>query len=304
MKKFPLLSPALFGICFLAAAPLQSATLIHDTFAVDSYHNQDLNNQKSAWYNSGASSTINDSNDGALKINTATGNMPGIISYFATPKSPTQLAQIGDSLSVSLKFSLEVRGTISSGGDMFRFSLFNSGGSRVYNDNHGLSNAAFTSYRGYTAYLDVTGQKTQDPIGLRLRDTDGSGLVNNGSHPNKIPERGGNRESEGAMYFASNVDYTATYTITRESNSTLKIDMKIEGGSLTGYSMTWTGITDGYADQGFDTFAIVLGNAATFNSITLKEFIITSSTIPEPSSAVVLVGLFAIATVFGIRIRQ
>lgn len=305
MKHTTRLLLSAFGLPALAAVSLQAVTLISDSFAANYHLTQDLANQKSAWYFSAASTNLDDSADGSLKFTTsATDGIQSVVTYFSD--TPVSLVNTGDSLSVSLKFSGYVTGT----GEL-RLSFFNSGGQRADADGQGSWNNKFTAYRGYTTYAD-TRLNSRDPLALLLRNTNDVTIVSGSSHKGTtdingtlIP-RGGTQSSFNS--FANDVDYTATYTITRTSETSVSITMSLSGGTLSGYSYTWTEIASDYADAGLDTFVITTGNKFTFDHLTLKQAVVSfSPAIPEPAGMAAVLGsasLLAFACYAGFRYRH
>ncbi|AHF94172.1 hypothetical protein OPIT5_07580 [Opitutaceae bacterium TAV5] len=290
------------GLPALAAASLQAATLVSDSFAANSHLTQDLANQKSAWYFSAASTNLDDSADGSLKFTTsATSGIQSVVTYFSD--TPVSLANNGDSLSVSLKFS----GYVTEIGEL-RLSFFNSGSQRVDADGLGSWNSKFTAYRGYTTYAD-TRLNSRDPLALLLRNTNDGTIVNGSSHQGTT-DTGGNPIPRGGVQsasndFANNVDYIATYTITRASADTVSITMSLTGGALTGYSYTWTEIASDYANTGLDTFVITTASQFTFDSLTLKQATITfTPAIPESSTTAAMLGVATLALVFGAAVLR
>jgi hypothetical protein len=223
-----------------------------------------------------------------------------VLTYF----TPASLSNVGDSVSMSLKFSATFTGTPSTwGANLFGFGLYDSGGSRISADGLGGTGGSGSPFSGYTGYRVAVRPRVntaQSPFdgGLRARTGDSATLGNNGAHT-EVTGGGAGGTTGTARTFVSGIEYNITWTITRTDANSLSILFEV--GGLSGYSHTWS-VASTYIT--FDTFAITLSNQNIFDSITLTDVSITSnSVIPEPKTAAVLLGLGVLAIGAGLRRR-
>ncbi|WP_157837272.1 hypothetical protein [Geminisphaera colitermitum] len=221
-----------------------------------------------------------------------------VLTYFTS----ASLSNVGDSVSLSLKFSATFTGTPSTwGANLFGFGLYDSGGSRISANNLGATGGTGNPFSGYTGYRVAVRPRvttTQSPFdgGLRVRTGTSATLGNNGAHT-EVTGGGVGGIMGTARTFVSGTEYDVTYTITRTDASTLSISFGI--GGLSGYSHTWS-VASTYTT--FDTFAITLSNQNIFDSITLTDVNISSNTfIPEPKTMAALLGLGVLMIAIGIR---
>lgn len=243
--------------------------------------------EPSTWYSAGTAGTPVD--NGGLQFvtngdtTTGGGGLQHILTYF----SPASIANVGDSVGVSMSFSGVRIGT--PGSVALGFAFYNSGGNQIAANELSQQNAAFNAYRGYRVGTRPVTNVGDAPFELRARTGNSNALANTGTaHPTVI---GGGGEVLGTQRgIESNILYDLSYVITRTGENSLSVALSIVGGTLAGYSETWT-ITGTEANPlftDFDTFAITLGSANNFSSLTLYDVSITS--IPEPKTAGVLVG--------------
>lgn len=245
--------------------------------------------EPTTWYSAGTAGTPVDGGGLQFVTNgdttTGGGGLQHILTYF----SPASVANVGDSVGVSLTFSGVRIGSPTN--VALGFAFYDSGGNQISANELGQqSGSTFNAYRGYrVSARPVTGAGAE-PFELRGRTGNNNALANTGTAHATLIGTGGDVLG-AARGIESNTLYNVSYVLTRTDADTISVAFSIVGGTLAGYSETWT-ITGTEANplfDTFDTFAISLGSASNFSSLTLYDVSITS--IPEPKTAGALVGL-------------
>lgn len=247
--------------------------------------------EPTTWYSAGTAGTPVADDGLQFVTNGDTTSGGGGLQHILTYFSPTSIANVGDSIGVSLTFSGVRIGTPTT--YHFGFAFYNSGGNQISANALGQQDPAFSAYRGYRVGTRPVTNAGNEPFELRGRTGNNNALANTGTAHATLIGTGGevlgtNRGIE------SNTLYNVSYVLTRTGENTLSVALSIVGGTLVGYSETWT-ITGTEANPlftEFDTFAISLGSVNNFSTLTLYDVSITS--IPEPSTAAALLGLGAL----------
>ena len=209
-----------------------------------------------AWYCSSSGSLLNVASQ-ALKLTPGSATSRHATAYF-----PRQLLSEGESLTLSFDFSVTAPANVSSG---LRFGLFDSEGSTNYL-NADTDNADVT-YTGYAAFTNLA-PSSSNPLSLRRRDASGSGtaLITQTTDYSILGSAGGPTTT-----FSPGVTYHATLSITQSGSSTADIKVLIEGGGLSGYTLSRS--DSGTAPQ-FDNVTLALyasGGVAPATDITVDN---------------------------------
>ncbi|MDR1280352.1 MAG: PEP-CTERM sorting domain-containing protein [Opitutaceae bacterium] len=260
--------------------------------------------EPTTWYYSGPTSAVTSGEDGVTFTTKATTDYPsGSIRHVLTYFTPTILANAGDSLSVSQTFS----GTFTNSPANYAFNLafYDSGGSQIsqngLSQNGGGASAGnpFNDYTGYRVGIRAQSHASTNPFELSARPGSNSVLGSTGAHTN--PTTGG---PAGSTALTSGTSYGITYTITRIDSGNLGISISVTGAGLgDNYRGSWT-VASTYTT--FDTFAITIGSAGSFDSITLSNVQITSNTtaVPEPSAVALFLGAGGLIAALAFRGRH
>lgn len=227
------------------------------------------------WYSSGSAGTPVEG--GGLQFATdgdttqSGGGIQHILAYFP----PVTLTNVGDSITVSLAFSGVRIGTPTS--INVGFGLYDSGGKRISSNGRGQQHPAFHSYRGHRVGMRLVSAAREKPFDLRARTGDSAVLANTDTaHPLVLGT--GGKVLGAARGVESHIRYDVTYAITRTGADTLDVAFSVVGGSLAGYSETWT-VSDfgGHPLLTYDTFAISLRSAKILSSLILHGVTITTA---------------------------
>lgn len=259
------------GVAFLvlSGASLRATVLLDDTFTDGSRTDQNLTSS-AAWYSSGNASTLTVVSNALVSASGTTARQA--IAYFTN--TGVQALGIGDSLSVS--FSMAE--TAFSSTSIFRFGLFNSGGTRVSADSTGNSNAAFTNYTGYSLFTSPT---SNQPTGTTLRYRSVADPSLFGTTQNVALT--GNTST---LNLTDSAPYNFTLTITNTGASTVTINALVKDSSNTATLMNFTATDSTNHFTNFDTFAFYGANGATTAAtITLDNVLVTyTAAVPEPGT--------------------
>lgn len=271
-----LLPGILLGLA-AASLPARAATIVPDT-----------------WYSTGSAGTP--AQGGGVEFVTNVGSgLQSILTYF----EPASLSNIGDSLSVSLTFSAQFD-TMSNSEYPLSFGFFDSGGTQIAANNLGANGgtpSAFDAYHGYRVAMN-TFSRNQSPIRLQARSGTGPALPSGIAY-----ESLGNGGTSGKATLEADTLYNMTYTITRKDANTLDVTFSFTGGNApAGYNGSWSvaSTSNGFTTS-FDTFAVMLQSAGTFDTLTFHNVSITTpDAIPEPSTVAVM-GMGGLMLMAGLR---
>lgn len=248
------------------------------------------------WYSAGSAGVAQE--EGAIRFatneNTAgTGGIQHVLTYI----EPVSLSNIGDSINVSLSFSAGSVGSVTTG-HILGFAFYDSGGSRISANGLGQNNTLFSGYRGYRAATRTLADSGR-PFEFRARSAGNNALGNTGTaHATSFGTSG----PSTSVKFLADTLYHVDYGLTRTADG-LDITFEITGGSLASYVGSWSvASTDSAFYTTFDTFAISLGSANVFSSLTISDVSIT--VVPEPATAATLLGVCAVALTLGARRRR
>jgi len=237
--------------------------------------------EPTTWYSSGPADTPVEG--GGLQFDTKTSSgIQNILTYF----DPVSLSAPGDSLNLSLTFSAKIH--YAATGTPFRFALYDSGGKQISDNGLGQNNSAFNAYRGYRVGVGIKESSSDNAFELRPRSANETALGGGTSHPAAL----GGYTGATSSNLASDTLYNASYTITRTDANTLAISISITGGALSDYNGSWSvsSTSDPFYTT-FDTAAIMMNSNGLFDSLTLYNVSITStSSIPEPATVALLLG--------------
>ena len=286
---------AVLALAAFATALPAATTLVDDTFADGSSHNQDIANNSLVIYSgrSGNAAYPRTSAVGSLTIGPMTsGSSEAFFGYFtgtqATVTGSTlypapstiggawsnmtnQSLEVGDSLEVSMVVNFT--GLVS--GQSAAFGVLDSKATRRVGALTGGHNAAeFADDTGYSLQIFTSGSSTTPlPIGKRdLSLTVSTSTTNNmfnnmAAFPNLTAFGSGN--ASAIQPLSSGVDYTITYTIQRTAADTNVITASIAGSDLTAYQAQATDTSS--INTTFDSFALRWSGNAFTSSATLKR---------------------------------
>lgn len=248
--------------------------------------------EPTTWYSAGTAGTpvVGDGlqfvTNGDTTSTVGAGGIQHILTYF----SPASIANVGDSIGISLTFRATGVSTTTSLGVGFAF--YDSGGNQISANGLGQNNAAFSAYRGYRVAARPQTNAGGTPLELRGRTVNNTALANTTSHAYVIGS--GGETSVSQRNIASNTLYDVSYVLTRTAEDTIGVAFSLVGGSLAGYNGSWSiaSTVENPLFTTFDTFAISLNSASVFSTITLYD--VSIAAIPEPSTAAALVGLGAL----------
>lgn len=254
----------------------------------------------STWYS--AESAGAPTTDDGIKFTTNSGGFQSMLTHFG----PSDLATVGDTLSVSLQFSGELGTNSENSQYPFAFAFYNSGGNQIsanelgQNGNRGTGDPSpYNEYRGYRVDVNTARRPSQSPIRLLGRSGEDIALASNNAHTSSFGGRG-----SAPRTFISNSLYSVNYNITRTDSDTLKISFSVTGEGLTSTgdvaALVYTGEWDIVSSSAgftttFDTFAITLSGVNTFDSLTLYHVTISGPAIPEPATVTALMATAALA---------
>tara|TARA_R100000027_G_scaffold61790_2_gene53425 strand:- start:7364 stop:8215 length:852 start_codon:yes stop_codon:yes gene_type:complete len=266
--------------CYYTAIPLLAMSsvtslnanvLLDENFTPGERLDQDLPDS-SAWYtayNGGSSDA-----SGSL----VTDSNRYVISYFTDSGSPASLSMVGDSIDVSISFSLDTPTASTTG---FRIGLFDSGESRISADNAGFRNSTFEDYTGYGAFLNL-----QAPTAMRIEERE-AGISDQLINGNEAFT-----DHTGDVGTGTNFVSGETYTL--EMNLLLTaggVQVSVGIDTISGYAYSYLDTSGLKTD--FDTI-VVFGNSS-MDAFTIEQ--VTVEAIPEVSSAALATGLVAFSLV-------
>lgn len=271
-----------------AQTPAAGTTIVDDTFDNGNSQLQDIPNN-SLWLFNGRAGTVRTDAKGSVTFDiTKAGGSEAFWAFFTPSGKPLDLG-VGDTLSVSVTFSLS--GFQNNGQDI-RWGVLNSLGTRNSgNLTGGMNDGSFAGDTGYG--LDFFASGTGNPFVIGRRTTLSSANVFN-SFGDFTPIPGTGAAARQALQ--DNVPYTLTYTVQRLSATSTQISTSVTGGNLSG--LNYTSIeTSPTPNTAFDYFAYRVtgtGFATGFQFTELMvRFIPAAPQItaqPQPSSLTVQVG--------------
>jgi hypothetical protein len=259
------------------------------------------------------SSTASDlsASTNALVLTNITANR-NILSYFrqdsAGSGSPLQLG-VGETMTVS--FNLTISGTISTSANLLRVGLFNSYASSTDNnasststrqiatDGLGTSSSTYANYGGYLfGYQLGSSNLTQ----VQSRDFAAS---NNTLLSQTISAKIvtlGSTSAQDYDFIAGNT-YAFTLTFSRTGSDAMSLATSITGTFFSGTGLNYSVADSASVTHSFDTFALYAGSGLA-SSLTLDDFSVQHTAVPEPSTYVLLLGGVALAGTIFWRARR
>lgn len=277
-------------IASLAAISAASAQIVttnlNETFATDGNITNTTQNLPggAAWYSANNAADANISGNVLTFGNITNTAYSGALAYFTTAGSYVSLTNEGDSISVSFNYRYATNDNRDGG---FRFGLYSSGGSRVTQNSNTFNNIG--SFSNWTGYI------TRSVFGTNGINRAGVAERTNGSTAQAIFTGATTTLTNlnVANSSATNTWLSASMTLTL-TNSSIVIMSSVAGQNF--YA------TDSITPlrTSFDSLAI--GSAAPIGSFDIDNVLITSSTIPEPTT-VAMLGLSGLALV-AYRLRR
>jgi len=283
MKSLTVLTVAAF-VAALVQQPARAAIILHDTWADGDRTSSgaDGSGIDSPWYSSTGTS-LNVS-PGTMSASIAASSSLTFWTYFEPAGTPVALANIGDSLKVTLQFN--VAGVAAQNTSRaFNFGLFDydPNGTRRTSDGGSPGGAGVTGYRQAMNFGSSFGVVNALQTQQRTAVGDANLLSTSGDYATVGSNGGGN--AVGAPGIANGTTYTLTFQVARSGANSLDLTTTITDGNALNLTQT---VTDsGSPTFSFDTLAFrptTGGNtASTINFADLK--IETLSAVPEPSIA-------------------
>jgi len=264
------------------------ASPVHSENGVDTDGDGDL---ESVWYQGG---------DGTLDPVGANGPLRGRFSlptitssaswttYFTPGGSPVNLANTGDRLRVTWKFTPT---NINNGGtntsQNFRFALVdtpNDGATRLA-ANAAPPSAAYTGYAMFTNMATTLGNP--NPFRLFERNIASGDLLATSGNWLAIGTTGATSGNDG---YDNGAEYTMVWDVTRNAAAGLDFDVKITGIGIDGNRTAQVIFTDATPNGlVFDTFAVrPSGATTTAEIIDTSLFQVEFTSVPEPTSLALL----------------
>ena len=158
-----MIAPLLLALGLPSLLPAQ--TLLDDTFADGSRTNQNLPTS-AAWYLRGNATSLAAS-PGQMTY-TSNGNVSNIVGYFTGSGTPYTLS-VGETMTLSMSLSLSNVPDID---NVFRFGLFNSGGSQINSDSTNFLSSSFNAYDGYSVWFNPSATSAAYTIRDRIGTND------------------------------------------------------------------------------------------------------------------------------------
>jgi len=290
VKKMHILACLVAGTSMVGTS--QAAVLVNDTFSDNERATQSLPNS-AAWYigtvNAALASGYSAVNGNLDLPYISSGAAHTQLAYFTGSGSPIVLANVGDSLSMSVRVTMD---EIASNDTDFRVGFFNSVGSRLTGDWNGTSTIT-DGYAGYQARFDPSGYLASFTE-RTIPNTLGQQLFGGGSTIllTSAAPTGGSALTAGTAF-------NIQFTLTRSSVTQITLNSSINGG-------TRSVIDPNTILTNFDTIAffgatnITSGTVALGNGLTLDDVVVTFTPIPEPTTLAAV----ACALVLGLGRRR
>lgn len=302
MKKLILL-------CCGAALPFSAAASfvsINETWSNGDRTTQDPANNSLAWWTSSNPAQLT-AVPGAMTQVTGTGGRHAL-AYFTNAGSPVILG-VGERIEMNFRvtfpggfFGGNPEPTFGPNGD-FRVGLFNSGGSRVTEDNHAGTNAnpgnanfnpIFLPSTGYMFTGRILGQENSNmSLRKRLPDQDGGGAFMLAISPFETLDG-----TEAAVPLSPGVVYDGLLVVDRVGLDATQVTYTLSDGVSTLINLVR--MDESGAFFSFDTVGFSLGSQ-TATAFEIHQVHI--AVIPEPSTYALLFGVFGLAWVL-IRRRK
>lgn len=283
-----------FLLCALAlisfSTPAKAVVLVNDTwidgtdddpagpiFSENGFDSDADGDLESAWFQGGGG-TLNPVGPGGPLRASVTTASSSWTTYFTAEGSEINLANDGDSIKVTWKFSVDGLGANNTSQNM-RLAVVDSPAATRIDTNAAPGSGAYTGYSMFMNMGPTLGNSS--PFQLRERSAVGDLLGTSGNWASL-----GNGATTGAAGYANGVDYTYELTMTRNGTS-LDIVSTMTGGNLNNAGFATVSVNDPSPSSfAFDTFALRPSNAAstaaTFDTTLFRvEFI---PAIPEPAS--------------------
>jgi PEP-CTERM motif len=290
---------ALVGLSLQAHA----ATIVNDTWADGNRTSTgpDGAGYDTAWYGTGGSASSFDV--------VAPGDLRGVVdpgsssswTTFITPEaSPMTLGSVGDFFTITWVFTPTGVDTTGNTSQNFRLAITDTpGADRISSD----AAPTDSTYTGYAMFMNMaTTLSRSTPFQLKARSllTTGNLLSSSGNWGTSL----GNDGTTGDTGYADGVEYTFTFTATRNASDGLDLLAQMSGGSLGNDGTLQVALTDTAPTTfTFDTFAIRPssgdGSAQQFDT-SLFQVDYTAAAVPEPST-IPLAGLAAFGLIAGRR---
>jgi pectate lyase len=272
--KVPLIAAA-FAVALSLLVPCFGAPVLTDTFADGNSQNQDLANHSLRYFN-GRSTNVRTDAVGSFSLDVSSSTSSEAIWAFFTPSgSPINLS-VGESLSVSVTFSLT--GFKGNGSDI-RFGLLNSNGTRnTTNLTGGMNDATFAGDLGYAVSFAASGSGAPFTLGKRSATPSSPNNPFNsfGDFPTLTANTSGATTRSALMDGPS---YTLTFTVHRVDASNTTVSVAVASSVASGpgslpanYSWTATDTSNPYT--AFDTFGFRVGGSNFANKLTFTRVVV------------------------------
>lgn len=247
--------------------------VLNETFSDGERNSQDLPSS-AAWFTSTLGTSLTVANQ-QLVFAGDNASAQHIVSYFTTPGAPVDLA-VGENITVSFNFVVSNPINTPAG---LRFGLLNSLNSRVTSDAAGASNASYTDWTGYVAWLNPAA--ASDGARFAERTAASSTLITSGTAYTTIDP------AAPSQTLVAGTLYSATLSLSRTGTSTVELELSVTGGALSNYTLTATDTTAGATS--FDAFVFAInrsGSTAAVSQITLDNVTVDASTPPLVGAAI------------------
>jgi hypothetical protein len=303
--------------CGLSASPALAALVVNDQWrdtnrteptttttagpysenGVDADGDGDI---ESRWWRSGTSGTMNVNQPGGgaaingspnvLRTNTTTATSASWTTYFTPESTTVNLANQGDSMLVTWKFTPITVNSASTSGSGFRLAVVNSTSTgRVAADATPISD----TYTGYAIFMNMnTTLGAADPFALleRTNPAVASAFLSAGGSWTQLDDE----ETSGVAGYTSGTEYTFTMSFAHNNSDGLDIAASMTGGSVGGdgsLNVTFTDTTPNGSSFAFDTFGLrpsTLEDSAAFFETSLFRVEFFAAPVPEVSSFLLL----------------
>jgi hypothetical protein len=236
-----------------------------------------------------------------------------LLTSFTAPGESVSLG-VGDTLEARFDFSLT--GALASTQNILRFAFLDSrstgtadGNTRVSADNHGVSNTAFSNYKGYMMGINPLppANSANTVMVFSRRDAANTALVTTVTDVYTDVGRGTSSatglDSSGGL--AAATLYTGVFTLARASDAAMSLTFTILNGT-TGATVASLTVEDKdpAAWFSFDTFVIAGMRNNGIDGITLENMTITLTSVPEPRSTAIGIGFSVTLALLAARFRR